>query len=443
MLRRLVFSAFAAGTAAPSADNSRPAGASNGRVPNDLAPCERSVRKDAPELVQVILVMRHGYRTPLYGFGSLESLDWQCLSPEETESIFSQIDLYRVKPSSYIEEEKCRVGPEVLDVASFRKAVVGFGNCFSGQLTRLGHQQMSALGQKLRRHYVDFLNFLPSEWDARQFFVRSSSIRRNVESAFEVIRGMYPKSRENVAIHLYSPKEENIYFDNTCKTLRQLFLEFRYPGGINAEKRQWGPLFEASDFKDVSEYQSWSRLSPPALCNKLWTIFAHNLPFPQGITPESVVKACELSGKYHGELLSDPLVCKLGIGRLLKDIVQHLQYKISTRSIDGSEPANGDWSPRLVLLSGHDSTLAPLLQTLKLSKGIHPTMGSVIAFELWAQKSQPEPTYFVKVMYNFEDMIIPECNNQIMCPWNDFFELTKSKIPQDYDLECHLPKASV
>ena len=83
---------------------------------------------------------------------------------------------------------------------------------------------------------------------------------------------------------------------------------------------------------------------------------AHGDPLPAALSEEDVLGMLELNARLLAQTHADPQVGRLGMGRLLAEIDSWLAAAARR------EPE----APRLVLLSGHDSTLVPLLASLHL-----------------------------------------------------------------------------
>jgi hypothetical protein len=62
-----------------------------------------------------------------------------------------------------------------------------------------------------------------------------------------------------------------------------------------------------------------------------------------------------------------------------------------------------------VLYSGHDNTLLPLLNSLRVFDEKHPPMGSYLALELYAAPKQSDGERLVRVVYNDQEKKLPEC----------------------------------
>lgn len=129
------------------------------------------------KLVQLQVIHRHGARSPQHGHsfpsicGAAAFRSFFHFTP-----ILPQVPLYPSTPSVF----------HVSDEAS----------CYKGQLTPLGAAQMFALGARLRARYS---GFLPERYDGDFVAVRSTAIRRTVESAMATLSGMFPaRGKEDI-----------------------------------------------------------------------------------------------------------------------------------------------------------------------------------------------------------------------------------------------------
>lgn len=104
---------------------------------------------------------------------------------------------------------------------------------------------------------------------------------------------------------------------------------------------------------------------------------------------------------------NNTLLSKAGIAPLLADIMTALQSKVNGHEQTAS----------LLLYSGHDTTLMPLLFALGAWDGLWPHYASVAIFELL---STPTPGgYAVRFVYNYKAVQLPGCSS-VLCPWTEF-----------------------
>lgn len=134
------------------------------------------------------------------------------------------------------------------------------------------------------------------------------------------------------------------------------------------------------------------------------------------------------------------------LGRFIGELDRTLQSEV--------DPAVASRHPKFFLYSGHDNTIGPLLQALRVSKGgDHPAMGSAVVIELWYSLFRPflAPLFHSRYRkrkstgdYNFQVLYwenslrsvkMPHCNTGIcdLGVWNKRMEQV---VCQDYEEEC-------
>ena len=312
---------------------------------------------------------------------------------------------------------------------------------------------MRAVGEKVGQRYKKTVPLLPEEWDPSLIAVRSTNSARTIETALELLNGMYAKRDGNpIRVELHAINAETMYPHSSCSFLGSAFKAYRSSPARAAIKAELASHFDRSQFESDDTFNFWTRRSLPALCNTISTLLGHGFPLPKGVAANHADVICDLSGKEYFAMYSqDSRMSRLGIGRFLGEIVDVLQdtveYDLSSKGeqLIGMASTNEAAPPKFVIMSGHDNTIAPLLQNLRLTEGTHPPMGSGLAFELYRSKptnnssdvnSLSDPDYFVQAVFNFQALPIPACGNKTMCPFEEFVKLTTTGTPANYHAEC-------
>lgn len=105
--------------------------------------------------------------------------------------------------------------------------------CALGQLTDVGANTCEKLGEKLRKHYVDELKFLPSVFNADDVVYQSTDVPRAQASARFLLNGLYPpESRpKDTQVNIFTRREvDEIIYPNwsSCPRLRQINTHLRH-----------------------------------------------------------------------------------------------------------------------------------------------------------------------------------------------------------------------
>ena len=149
---------------------------------------------------------------------------------------------------------------------------------------------------------------------------------------------------------------------------------------------------------------------------------AHGIPFPPGVSEADADEVTKLAGWMWGVLYQDDELNRYAIGRFLRELldvldvsVLHKEPSISVQSSSESDSDTTDTidtscrSPaKMMLFSGHDSTLVPVLCALGIYDNTWPPYASYLAIEI--AESNVDPTQlFVRAIYNDKEMIIEGC----------------------------------
>lgn len=109
-------------------------------------------------------------------------------------------------------------------------------SCYAGQLTPIGAAQMFALGVRLRQRYS---TFLPDMYQPDLVKVRSTAVKRTIESAVACLSGMYPgNANRNLNLEVKDREDDFMvpYKARCCKLhdfMEKIHKQFVMPSGLD------------------------------------------------------------------------------------------------------------------------------------------------------------------------------------------------------------------
>lgn len=344
------------------------------------------------ELVTVVLVFRHGDRTP--------------------------VDPYPKDPYKN---------------SSFWP--VGFG-----QLTNLGKQQHYALGQYLRSRYADFL---PATYNEEDIYVRSTDVDRTLMSVDANLAGLYPPTENQtwnpalkwqpIPVHTQPENEDAILaMKKPCPRYsalaKKVLLEPPF-SDINAAN---AVLYDYLSYNTGLKIDSLETME--FLYNTLFIEKIYNFtlpPWTRDVYPYKMRGTCEMSfavACYTQEM------ARLKTGLWFGEMLEHMIN--TTRQI-----ARSDHHQLLRIYSGHDTTIANILNALHLFSPPHaPPYAATILFEL---RRLPSNNYYVTVLYKNTSgdatvQTLPHCGAQ--CALDEFIHLLEGVAVsrKQWELDCHV-----
>ena len=238
-----------------------------------------------------------------------------------------------------------------------------------GQLTKRGAAQMRRVGAELRERYVGDLNFLPVDLPAdhseEKFFiyVRSTRYPRTVQSVQNLLLGLYPEdtrleqSGAAGVITIESQEKALDYMtglsDKRCPRVKSLLSQIDTT--VKPEESHVRLLNELAvrinhtdSQQDKMVIDIWIHLADVCHCHR-----SHGMDVPFGLTPNEIDSLMDYNTWMWSTRMNTPELSKLAIGGFLQDILRELKATVA-----------GTPRAKLLVFSGHDSTLFPLLKAL-------------------------------------------------------------------------------
>ncbi|KAM5256853.1 lysophosphatidic acid phosphatase type 6 [Ctenodactylus gundi] len=377
---------------------------------------QRPVDRSLLQLKMVQVVFRHGARSPLKPLPLEEQVEW---SPQ----------LLEVPPHTQIDYTVTNLAggpkPHSSYDSLYHKTTLK-GGMFAGQLTKVGMQQMFALGERLRKNYVEAIPFLSPSFKPQEVFIRSTNMFRNLESTRCLLAGLFQRQKEGpIVIHTDEASSEVLYPNyQNCWGLRQRTR-------VRKEAAALQPKI-SEDLKKVKEgigVDSSDELDFLILLDNVAAEQVHSLPscpmlkrFAQVIEQRAVDTALYILQQGDRESL------QMAVGPFL-----HLLENNLLKAVDPTTPPGK--ARKLYLYATHDVTLMPLLLVLGTYDHKWPPFAVDLIIELYQHQESKE--WFVQLYYHGEEQVPRGCPDKL-CPLDTFLNTMSvySLSPEKYNRLC-------
>ncbi|XP_055258150.1 lysophosphatidic acid phosphatase type 6 [Moschus berezovskii] len=379
---------------------------------DDQNPVDRSLL----ELKMVQVVFRHGARSPLKPLPQEDQVEWK---PQ----------LFEVPPQTQLDYTVTNLagGPKPHSPfdSQYRETTLK-GGMFAGQLTKVGMEQMFALGERLRKNYVEDIPFLSPTFNPLEVFIRSTNIYRNLESTRCLLAGLFQHQKEGpIVIHTDEASSEVLYPNyQYCWNLWK-----RTRGRRQAASLQPGISEDLKKVKEGMGIASSDEVDFLALLDNMAAEQVHNLP--------SCPSLKRFAWMIEQRAVDTALyILQWGDREGLQMAVGPFLYILESNLLKVVDPATPPSKTRkLYLYAAHDVTLMPLLMTLGIFDHKWPPFAVDLTMELYQHRESEE--WFVQLYYGGQEQVPKGCPDRL-CPLDKFLNTMSvyTLSPEKYHMLC-------
>lgn len=353
----------------------------------------------------------------------------------------------------------------------------------SGESTPIGMRMLYLLGVSFRNKYKDFLS---SEFNPNEIFIMSTDVNRTLISAYSYLQGIYSHSKKNdindkqkkraiiqnrnysnqinnkimnlknkniedginvFPVHIYSTKDYKyqLYRAEYCPGIGRNYTKIRNSEGI---QKIYNDIFRTTNEnfgKYIFKFMNKSIIDEPDYLYNYKTI--KNLgdtfiaDYFDGRNLSNIKKSGINLDKFYNHCLNISLISsyynyygiplektlEFGVSPTFRDIFNYMDKRILLDK-KGTPDKIISNSPKLVVVSGHDVSLAGIDLFLHSKFGIQfkrADYSSNQIFELW--KNQKEDKYYIIYLINLEIVAKFE--------YNEFKEKVSTYLYSDEEVE--------
>jgi len=409
-------------------------------------------------LEKVIVIHRHGDRAQIskklgtkYPESSVITDKWSTKMPKKSSLLTMMLS---AGPHPYVSVDR----GQAINTQAHLYAGWDNVNYPYAQLTELGYTQMREVGKALRSRYCPELLSSSMKAGAPSLYCRSTSMCRTGQSLRSLLSGLFdvnPREEQNEIIQFSDIQdapsivirpfeEENMYPHGGGDALRQRQntiaphqqAEKQFPHYRDLEKR-------VMQMFGLSRKVDWHTITEVLHCQHV-----HEIDHVEGISQSDRDRFSEIAAWQWGAIYKDELFNRIAIGRFIYDLLADLKSALSHRCPDhiAQSPITSTSDTErvatqgktMLIYSGHDTTLVPVLSALGLYDDTWPPYASHLAVEVASKKSDPH-SLFVRAVFNNQEMSMFQDSSTMWCPLEKFWRRLEASAvsPRQFEQACN------
>ncbi|KAF7283653.1 testicular acid phosphatase homolog [Rhynchophorus ferrugineus] len=313
-----------------------------------------------------------------------------------------------------------------------------------GQLNNFGKERHYRLGQWLRERYD---GFLPARYNRNDIYIRSTDVDRTLMSAQSNLAGLYPPVGDQIwnndihwqAIPVHTIPEnldEIVAAAIPCPKHDRLKKEL-----LKSEEFQQLNLENAELYHNISQLTGYDEKSVDldtfsGLFSTITIYKGFNLSLPEW-TDYYWPEIKSLAAKHFQVSTYTTELARLRTGPFYSYFINFTESVIA----QGPFIAEGlDYSPKFLVVSAHDTTVADLTNSIGVFPDAVPEFASTIIWEIKNRLNNSNDLYlnvFFKNSTGLSPLTIPGCDFD--CSFEDFLTIMQpiAITPEQKQLECY------
>lgn len=305
-----------------------------------------------------------------------------------------------------------------------------------GQLTNLGKFRHLQLGNWLRKRYSSLLS---ETYTNDEIYVRSTDVDRTLMSAESNLAGLYPpmgKDRwdpniqwQPIPVHTVPESmDEVLAAKKSCPAFDYALKKYKHSDEYQAYNKSLEPVYEYVSANAGRKVDSLTTVQNIYSCLHIEEVNNFTLPeWTKKVYPEPLRS---ISARSFATKTITPVLARLKTGPLIQEMLQRFRNKDKNTL----KPNRTVW-----VYSAHDTTIANVLNTLRLFDLHNPPFASCVMLELRKSTSGDEPyvsVYYKNTTEEPEPMSIPNCGKR--CPLSKMFTVYRDILPENWQRECEV-----